>query len=284
MARRRARVSVVAAALLLLLSAPALPFASAQDDRPGVTVCTARYKGFDFFVNPADEPEEYPFEIDESETGPGGKLQGFDVDLRAVIFGPDHLNMRQTIRVYESLSDALYAVRMGECDLTHAPTTITSYRDSCTAECPHPSPGVPKNGSVTCCVDFSHQMLETGVAIMLHKNFGNAGSNTVVIDALLAPNSVQSLLGLFMLCVVAGHIFWLIERDPKDASSTIAYDYHQGSIDGVWWAMGGSRCCCTQRTYGSGHTRVSRHACDVPCCVRGPCLLCVTQCVAVGRS
>lgn len=202
-----------------------------------VTVCTAPYEGFDFFAFESDIPTSsagWPVVFTQDQLiGSQARLKGFDVDLRAEMFSPARLNMEQRVLVYPTMSDALYAVRTRKCNMTHAPATITPYRESCSASCPHVSPGIPANTSVTCCIDFSHQMMVTGVSLMLKAGQGSA-DQSVVLDALVSKPTIEAFLLLFGLVVIAGHLFWLMERDQ---GGEVAHEYRQGSLDGVWWAF-----------------------------------------------
>lgn len=145
--------------------------------------------------------------------------------------------MKQRLWLYPSLSDALYSLRTGACNMTHGPTTITDYRDSCTNACPIPPPGTPANGSHTCCVDFSHQMMDTGVALEISAEAAGAdASSGVIVKALFSRSTAEALLIMTMLVIVAGHIFWCLERG-NDGAEGVEFDYKHGSRDGVWWAF-----------------------------------------------
>lgn len=107
----------------------------------------------------------------------------------------------------------------------HSSYTITTARESCTDACAELPPlGQPLTDDMVCCVDFPQPFMDTGSAMMMPGNLGSQGKVAAIAAALTEPSSVETLLAVSALVVVAAHLYWLLERGTEQ----IPKDYEEG--------------------------------------------------------
>ena len=203
-------------------------------------VCTTVEPGYTQNLTTLETPADVGFE----ETA---VLEGFDVDLRQLVFG--RMNMDYNVRVFGTYSEVGVRTRTAECDVGWSPFFATGSREACNEECPHlngtffgqddptvvrsPLPSALSSWSYWCCLDFSSNYINNQLGLM----YEQPRKYQTFLERIAAhtPSFFNAVSMLFLSCVIAGHAIWMLEKEqnPQEFPPT----YVHGIDDGIWWAM-----------------------------------------------
>ena len=203
-----------------------------------ITVCTTLDDGFNMVTNG----------IAPSAVTNDADLQGFDVDLRRLVFG--RLQQTYKVRVTDSYGELQVRTRLGECDVGWAPVYITAEREQCavSATCDAlPSDVDTVNHSsgrhtrgwerYRCCTDYSVPYMTWTVAVMFHADASAASSSffASMLSLFTDPFFINFLCFTFIWLTLFSHLMWLAER--RVADSLFPKAYVSGIDDCIWWAV-----------------------------------------------
>eukprot|EP00300_Choanocystis_sp_HF-7_P036655 c52529_g1_i1.p1 GENE.c52529_g1_i1~~c52529_g1_i1.p1 ORF type:complete len:514 (+),score=90.06 c52529_g1_i1:35-1576(+) len=191
-------------------------------------VCTVAASGFNMKLDANDDLTAL---IHEGEVFPqDAGLFGFDVDLRGLIL-KELMGLQFDTVVHATFDRAIYETRIGNCDMTFAPITITAQRESCN-NCPD------LNGtdfeSSACCIDFALPHLQSSLALITRRVDFKAGPSYFA-HLLTQPKLINAVISMVALILFSAHLIWVIERrhNPKEFPLT----YFDGVVGGMWWAV-----------------------------------------------
>ena len=145
----------------------------------------------------------FVLELDDEE------FTGFSIQLWDAI--AQEMGVTYELYEVESVVDQLDAVQDGSADVAVAGISITLEREE--------------------TVDFSFPFFDAGLQILTPK--ASQSSVAGVINALLSPTSIQFLLTVLVLILVASHVLWLFERRHDPASPAT---YRTSIGQSLWWS------------------------------------------------
>ena len=138
-----------------------------------------------------------------------GEVSGFSIDLwRALAM---EMGVDFNFEIVTTVQDQLDALETRQADAAIAAISITAEREE--------------------SIDFSHRYFESGLGILTRSS-----SRTPFLDIFrlaLSPNLVRLFAFMLVSILVAGHIFWLVERRRNE---DFPRSYLGGVWEGIWWA------------------------------------------------
>lgn len=167
---------------------------------------------------------------------------GIDMDIMSKLFG-EMLDWDFTLVPFYTYPSALYAARIGSVDMAWAALSITAKREAC-VNCPVAASSiVDATAEQSCCLDFSHQYWEGGLAVA-----AKVSDVPSFLEALFTTRMLNVFSFFLITLFVAGHIMWLIERRSQFGQVYFPKPYTLGVSQGIYWA------CTTATTVGYGDT------------------------------
>lgn len=148
-----------------------------------------------------------PFVIVES--GPEQELSGFSIDLIKAIAAEMDPPRTVEFRIYPDLAEHLEAVRTGEVDFGISATSLTSDRER--------------------TLDFSIPFYQAGLAVAVRPDRG-----VRILDTLMSPKVLRTLLWLAVYMVVCAHLIWLVERGK---GGQFDRRWPAGVLESMWWTI-----------------------------------------------
>jgi polar amino acid transport system substrate-binding protein len=139
----------------------------------------------------------------------GDTFTGFSIQLWEAIAQETGLDYE--LYEVETVADQLNAVQTGEADAAVAGISITAEREA--------------------VIDFSFPFFDAGLQILTRVE--DATTLTSAIPALLSAESLQFLLVVIALTLVAAHILWWFERRTQ---SDFGKGYRVGIGQALWWS------------------------------------------------